>query len=142
MDETEKHIGFTYIIVRPSAFLKSLGGQVELVKGGKPYVMFGDANLCACKLISEPDLASFIADCVLSEDKINDILPIGGPGKALTALEQGEMLFRLLGKEPKILKVPIEITDFADWGSSFLGQDISINAGWGGVREDWEILRC
>lgn len=113
MREAEEDNGFTYSIVRPTAFFKSLGGQVELVRDGKPYVMFGDGKLCACKPISEQDLASFIADCVLSEDKINQVLPIGGPGKALTPLEQGEMLFRLLGKEPKFLKVPIGIMDFA-----------------------------
>lgn len=113
MKAAEVDSGFTYSIVRPTAFFKSLGGQVELVKEGKPYVMFGDGKLCACKPISEQDLASFIADCVLSEDKINQILPIGGPGKALTPLEQGEILFRLLGKEPKFLKVPIGIMDFA-----------------------------
>ncbi|KAI5650679.1 hypothetical protein M9H77_36684 [Catharanthus roseus] len=111
--EAEEDEGFTYSIVRPTAFFKSLGGQVELVKDGKPYVMFGDGKLCACKPISEADLASFIADCVLNEDMINQILPIGGPGKALTPLEQGEILFKLLGKEPKFLKVPIEIMDFA-----------------------------
>nr|XP_027116071.1 divinyl chlorophyllide a 8-vinyl-reductase, chloroplastic-like isoform X2 [Coffea arabica] len=113
MKEAEQDAGFTYSIVRPTAFFKSLGGQVDLVKDGKPYVMFGDGKLCACKPISEPDLASFIADCVLSENKINQVLPIGGPGKALTPLEQGQILFRLLGKEPKFLKVPIEIMDFA-----------------------------
>ncbi|KAH0781949.1 hypothetical protein KY290_001547 [Solanum tuberosum] len=113
MKEAEEDNGFTYSIVRPTAFFKSLGGQVELVKDGKPYVMFGDGKLCACKPISEQDLASFIADCVLKEDKINQVLPIGGPGKALTPLEQGEMLFKLVGKEPKFLKVPIEIMDFA-----------------------------
>ncbi|KAJ4823079.1 hypothetical protein Tsubulata_009605 [Turnera subulata] len=113
MKEAEEDDGLTYSIVRPTAFFKSLGGQVELVKDGKPYVMFGDGKLCACKPISEEDLASFIADCVLSEDKINQVLPIGGPGKALTPLEQGEMLFRLLGREPKFLKVPIGIMDFA-----------------------------
>ncbi|KAF4356048.1 hypothetical protein F8388_013638 [Cannabis sativa] len=113
MKEAEENSGFSFSIVRPTAFFKSLGGQVELVKDGKPYVMFGDGKLCACKPISEPDLASFIADCVLSEDKINQVLPIGGPGKALTPLEQGEMLFKLLGREPKFLKVPIGIMDFA-----------------------------
>lgn len=113
MREAEEDSRFTYSIVRPTAFFKSLGGQVELLRDGKPYVMFGDGKLCACKPISEQDLASFIADSVLSEDKINQVLPIGGPGKALTPLEQGEMLFRLLGKEPKFLKVPIGIMDFA-----------------------------
>lgn len=104
---------FTYSIVRPTAFFKSLAGQVETVKDGKPYVMFGDGKLCACKPISEEDLASFIADCVMEKEKINRVLPIGGPGRALTPLEQGEILFRLLGKEPKFLKVPIGVMDFA-----------------------------
>ncbi|KAL1803815.1 hypothetical protein ACET3Z_032462 [Daucus carota] len=75
MKEAEEDNGFTYSIVRPTAFFKSLGGQVELVKDGKPYVMFGDRKLCACKPMSEADLASFISDCVLSEDKINQIFP-------------------------------------------------------------------
>ncbi|KAH6756178.1 Rossmann-fold superfamily protein [Perilla frutescens var. hirtella] len=113
IEEAKNDEGFSYSIVRPTAFFKSLAGQVELVKDGKPYVMFGDGKLCACKPISEPDLASFVADCVLSEEMINKILPVGGPGKALTPLEQGEMLFRLAGKEPKFLKVPIQIMDFA-----------------------------
>lgn len=119
-EEAERDNGFTYSIVRPTAFFKSLGGQVDLVKDGKPYVMFGDGKLCACKPISEADLASFIVDCVLSEDKINQMLPIGGPGKALTPLEQGEILFKFLGKEPKFLKVPIEIMDFAIGALDFL----------------------
>ncbi|CAA3027340.1 Hypothetical predicted protein [Olea europaea subsp. europaea] len=50
--------------------------------------MFGDGKLCACKPISEADLASFIADCVLNKDRINQILPIGEPGAALTPQEQ------------------------------------------------------
>lgn len=104
---------FTYSIVRPTAFFKSLGGQVETVKSGQPYVMFGDGALCACKPISEADLASFIADCVTSPGNVNKILPIGGPGEALTPRQQGEMLFRVLGKEPRFLQVPIQIMDFA-----------------------------
>jgi hypothetical protein len=60
------------------------GVQVTLVKTGKPYVMFGDGTLASCKPISESDLASFMADCVRQEDKINQVLPIGGevPGSS------------------------------------------------------------
>ena len=54
--------------------------QVELVKTGKPYIMFGDGNLASCKPISERDLACFMADCVQQEDKVNQVLPIGGEG--------------------------------------------------------------
>lgn len=57
-----------------------MGGvfQVELVKTGKPYVMFGDGTLASCKPISEADLAAFIVDCVQQQDKVNQVLPIGG----------------------------------------------------------------
>ncbi|KAJ8770092.1 hypothetical protein K2173_010137 [Erythroxylum novogranatense] len=120
--EAEEDSEFTYSIVRPTAFFKSLGGQVELVKDGKPYVMFGDGMLCACKPISERDLASFMADCVLDKDKVNRVLPIGGPDKALTPVEQGEILFRLMGKEPMFLKVPIGIMDFAIGVLDFLAK--------------------
>ena len=52
--------------------------QVELVKTGKPYVMFGDGQLASCKPISEADLASFMADCIKDPAKANQVLPIGG----------------------------------------------------------------
>ncbi|CAI5985053.1 unnamed protein product [Closterium sp. NIES-65] len=110
--ELQEDSAVTHSIVRPTAFFKSLGGQVESVKGGGPYVMFGDGQLCACKPISEADLAAFIADCVQGEDKVNKVLPIGGPGEALTPLQQGEMLFQVVGKEPKFIKVPIGVMDF------------------------------
>lgn len=103
--------GVTWSIVRPTAFFKSIAGQVEKVKSGKPYVMFGDGRLTACKPISEADLARFIADCLEDPDKKNKILPIGGPGKAVTNLDQALMLFELLGREPKLKKVPIQMFD-------------------------------
>lgn len=101
----------TYSIVRPTAFFKSLAGQVDLVKEGKPYVMFGDGTLAACKPISEQDLAAFIADCVQQEDKKNQVLPIGGPGKALTAKDQADLLFGILGKKPYYFPVPVALMD-------------------------------
>jgi len=101
--------GLKYSIVRPTAFFKSLGGQVAPCKGGGPYVMFGDGQLAACKPISERDLASYMALCIEDSSLQNKVLPIGGPGKALTALEQGTMLFKLMDKDPNFIKVPIEI---------------------------------
>jgi len=98
--------GLTYSIVRPTAFFKSIAGQVESVKKGKPYIMFGNGELTSCKPISEADLARFMADCLEDPSRQNKILPIGGPGKAISAKEQGELLFELLGREPKFKKVP------------------------------------
>jgi divinyl chlorophyllide a 8-vinyl-reductase len=116
----------TYSIVRPTAFFKSLAAQVELVKDGSPYVMFGDGKLAACKPISERDLASFMADCIIEEDKVNQVLPIGGPGEALTALDQGQMLFDITGKKPWFFPVPVAVMDGAiglfDWLASIFPQ--------------------
>lgn len=101
----------SYSIVRPTAFFKSLAGQVESVKKGGPYVYFGEGDLCACKPISERDLASFIVNCVSDESKVNQMLPIGGPGKAYTPKEQADLLFGLMGEKPKYFPVPISLMD-------------------------------
>ena len=101
----------THSIVRPTAFFKSLAGQVESCRKGGPYVMFGGGRLASCKPISEADLARFMADCLTDEDKINRVLPIGGPGPAMSAREQGELLFRALKRKPRLLSVPIALMD-------------------------------
>ena len=104
--------GVTYSIVRPTAFFKSLSGQVARVKAGKPYIHFGDGTLTACKPISDDDLATFMADCLTDENHWNKILPIGGPGPALTPREQGALIFSALGREPKYQSMPIGILSF------------------------------
>ena len=101
--------GLTYSIVRPTAYFKSLVGQVERVKKGKPFLLFGDGTLTACKPISDGDLATYMADCLTKETLQNKILPIGGPGPAITLLDQGEFLFRTLGREPRFKSVPASL---------------------------------
>lgn len=105
-EETLIKSGLTYSIVRPTAFFKSLSGQVDRVRAGKAYMMFGDGELTACKPISDADLAAYIADCLDQPDLQNKILPIGGPGPAITPKEQGEFLFSLLGEPPRLQRVP------------------------------------
>ena len=114
--------GLTYSIVRPTAFFKSIAGQVEAVKKGKPFVMFGNGELTSCKPISEADLARFMADCLEDPSKQNAILPVGGPGKAISVREQGEMIFELLGREPKFKKMPIGMFDLIIPVLSVLGK--------------------
>jgi divinyl chlorophyllide a 8-vinyl-reductase len=114
--------GLVYSIVRPTAFFKSLAGQVLAVQKGKPYVMFGNGTLTACKPISERDLASFMADCLEHPEMQNRILPVGGPGKAISAREQGEMLFELLGREPKFKNMPVAMFDVIIAVLSFLSK--------------------
>ena len=105
------HCGIDHSIVRPTAFFKSLSGQVERVRGGKPFLVFGDGTLTACKPISDSDLADYLADCLDREDRRNHVLPIGGPGEAITPRQQGEQLFALLGNRPRFKQVPVALLD-------------------------------
>ncbi|WP_420566539.1 NAD(P)H-binding protein [Thalassobaculum sp.] len=103
--------GLTFSIVRPTAYFKSLSGQIERVRRGKPYLVFGDGRLTACKPISDRDLGNYLADCLADERLWNRVLPIGGPGPAITPLEQGMRLFELLNEPPRIRRVPIVLLD-------------------------------
>ncbi|NRB36743.1 MAG: NAD(P)H-binding protein [Rhodobacteraceae bacterium] len=101
-----------WTIVRPTAFFKSLSGQVARLKAGKPFLVFGDGALTACKPISDADLARFMVGCLTRPETTGQILPIGGPGPALTPLEQGQLLFKALGLPPKFRHVPPAILSF------------------------------
>ncbi|MCW8306242.1 NAD(P)H-binding protein [Acidiphilium sp. PA] len=103
--------GLTYSIVRPTAFFKSLSGQIARVRQGKPFLLFGDGRLTACKPISDDDLATYLVDCLHHEARRNRILPIGGPGPAITPREQGEYLFARLGQPPRFREVPVGLLD-------------------------------
>lgn len=96
-------------IVRPTAFFKSLSGQVERVRQGKPFLLFGDGRLTACKPISDDDLADYLADCLHDPHRRRQVLPIGGPGPAITPREQGELLFAALGRTPRFSSVPVAL---------------------------------
>ncbi|MTI06460.1 NAD-dependent epimerase/dehydratase family protein [Roseibium denhamense] len=98
--------GLTYSIIRPTAYFKSLSGQLNRLKAGKPFLVFGNGRLTACKPISNRDLAAFISDCLIKPALQDRILPIGGPGDALTPLDQGELLFEKLKLAPKFRQVP------------------------------------
>jgi divinyl chlorophyllide a 8-vinyl-reductase len=103
--------GLAWSIVRPTAFFKSLSGQVARVQRGKPWLLFGDGRLTACKPISDADLADYLARCVEEEGLRDRVLPIGGPGPAITPREQGEALFALLGETPRFRSVPVPLLD-------------------------------
>lgn len=113
--------GLTYSIVRPTVFFKSLSGQIARLKAGKPFVLFGNGQLTACKPISDRDLATYLVDCIDDDARKNMVLPIGGPGRAITPREQGEELFRLLNVTPKFKSVPVAIMDVIIGVLSFAG---------------------
>ncbi len=114
--------GLTYSIVRPTAFFKSLSGQIDRLKRGKPFLVFGDGTLTACKPISDDDLARYLAECLDQGSRQNRVLSIGGPGDAVTPKQQGERLFALLNLEPRFRRVPVALLDSIVWVLGALGQ--------------------
>ncbi len=113
--------GLGYSIVRPTAFFKSLSGQVERVKAGKRFLVFGDGRMTACTPISDGDTARYLADCLEDPALHERVLPIGGPGPAITPREQGEQLFALLGRPPRFAEIPVALLDGIVWTLSILG---------------------
>ncbi|CAM9344100.1 unnamed protein product [Ectocarpus sp. 6 AP-2014] len=109
-----------YSIVRPTAFFKSVSGQLEVVQGGAPFVVFGDGTMCKCNPIAEADLATYLVDCITEKSRNNKVLNIGGPDAGLTMTAQGKLLFEAVGKEPKILKVPVLLFDVIIGALDFL----------------------
>ncbi|MEM8878166.1 MAG: NAD(P)H-binding protein [Pseudomonadota bacterium] len=100
-----------WTIVRPTAFFKSLSGQVARVMAGKPYLVFGDGKVTSCKPISDRDLGRYLAQCLVDPETSKRVLPIGGPGPAITPLDQAHHLFQLLGQSPRIRHVPLALMD-------------------------------
>jgi len=112
----------TWSIVHPTAYFKSLSGQLNRLRAGKPFLLFGDGELTACKPISNDDLARYLVLCLSDPDLRNRILPIGGPGPAITPRAQGEMLFHALGLTPRFKHVPVAMMSAIVGGLSFFGK--------------------
>lgn len=74
----------TYSIVRPTAYFKSVSGQLEGIQRGAPYVLFGKGNVTQCNPISKEDLAYYMMDSATNEQKWNKIMNIGGPDVPLS----------------------------------------------------------
>ena len=110
-EEKLKNSGLNFSIIRPTAYFKSLSGQIENIKKGKPFVYFGDGKLTQCNPISEKDLSVFILSCIRDKNKWKKILPIGGPNQSLTPKNVGEMLFEIFEVTPKYRSFPTKILD-------------------------------
>jgi len=107
----EAQEGMTYSIVRPTAFFKSVSGQLEVIKQGAPFVMFGDGEVTRCNPISEADLATYLIDSITDKSRRNKIINLGGPDEPLTMKRQGEMLYKAVGKEPNFFYAPLSLFD-------------------------------
>lgn len=101
--------GLAWTVVRPTAFFKSLSGQVERVRQGRPFLVFGDGTLTACKPIADDDLGEFIARTLADPASAGRVLPVGGPGPAVTPRDQAALLAQLLGRPVRLKRVPVAL---------------------------------
>jgi divinyl chlorophyllide a 8-vinyl-reductase len=127
--------GLRYSIVRPTAYFKSLSGQIARVEAGRPFLVFGDGRLTACKPISDRDLGDYLAGCLDDPRRWNRVLPIGGPGPAITPRDQAEWLFQRLGRPVKLRQVPVGMMDAIIAGLSLGGRVLP------GLRAKAELAR-
>ena len=110
-EEELKKSGLNFSIVRPTAYFKSLSGQIENIKKGKPYVYFGDGQITQCNPISEKDLSLYILSCIKDKTKWRKILPIGGPKQSITPKDIGKILFEIFEVSPKYKSFPTKLLD-------------------------------
>lgn len=110
-EEELKKSGLNFSIVRPTAYFKSLSGQIENIKKGKPYVYFGDGQITQCNPISEKDLSLYILSCIKDKTKWEKILPIGGPKQSITPKDIGKILFEIFEVSPKYKSFPTKLLD-------------------------------
>ena len=110
-EEELKKSGLNFSIIRPTAYFKSLSGQIENIKKGKPYVYFGDGQITQCNPISEKDLSLYILSCIKDKTKWQKILPIGGPKQSITPKDIGKILFEIFEVSPKYKSFPTKLLD-------------------------------
>ncbi len=95
-----KRSGLEYCVIRPTAFFIDMMEFFKMAKKGTVYLM-GHGNYRG-NAIHGIDLAKVCVDAVSSGEK--DIA-VGGP-EEYTYIEAAELAFKILGKEPKIKKIP------------------------------------
>jgi divinyl chlorophyllide a 8-vinyl-reductase len=102
-------------IVRATAFFRSLVGQIDRVKAGKPFLLFGDGELTACKPISDSDLARFIVNQLDEHREGTVVRPIGGPGPAIAPAAQAVLLCNAANVPLKTRSLPPQMFDWFRW---------------------------
>lgn len=98
--ELQAQKDLTYSIVRPTAFFKSVSGQLEAIQNGAPYVLFDDGAVTRCNPIAESELAEYMMNTLVQQDLQNRILNVGGPDEPLTNKNLGEVRGRHCGGVP------------------------------------------
>jgi divinyl chlorophyllide a 8-vinyl-reductase len=102
-------------IIRATAFFRSLVGQIDRVKAGKPFLLFGNGELTACKPISDRDLARFIVNQLDEHREGTVVRPIGGTGPAIAPAAQAVLLCNAANVPLRTRSLPPQMFDWFRW---------------------------
>jgi divinyl chlorophyllide a 8-vinyl-reductase len=107
--------GVTHSIIRPTAYFKSLDGQIEAARKGSPILFFGKGT-CSANAISQRDLAAFMVDSAVDPvsargGMMNTIRNVGGPDvPPLSKKQQANLIYDTLGvpeAERRFISLPL-----------------------------------
>ena len=105
----------SHSIVRPTAYFKSLDGQIEAARKGGPILYFGSGQTAA-NAISEEDLAEFLVESAVNAAEIgmlNSTRNIGGPDNPpITKLQQIDLIYDALDIPPmkrRTISIPLSV---------------------------------
>jgi len=116
--------GVDYSIIRPTAYFWVFDVQTPMIEKGRPGYVVGSGDQAVHNPISKEDLAEFMVDCISDPERRNRIFVLGGPevdGNVVTYKESLEMIFKQMGKEPKISRIPRWVAMGLIRFSGFLG---------------------
>ena len=95
-----KESGLDYAVIRPTGFFKDMSEFLRMAKSGRVYLIGNGKN--KINPIHGADLAKVCVDAVTGKEHE---IPVGGP-VIYSTKEIAELAFSILGKKPKITRIP------------------------------------
>ena len=95
-----KESGLDYAVIRPTGFFKDMSEFLRMAKSGRVYLIGNGKN--KINPIHGADLAKVCVDAVTGKEHE---IPVGGP-VVYSIQEIAELAFSILGKKPKITRIP------------------------------------
>lgn len=109
MEDELMRSGIDYTIVRPTAYFWVFDSQTRRIAAGQPGFVVGTGNQARHNPIAREDLAEFMVSSIGDDERRNRVFVIGGPEtpeNILSHRESLEMIFDVVGRQPRIYSVP------------------------------------